>query len=350
MASFGIAAAQLEHHENACSSSSTLSSSSGPPTRVFAAQRTLPAQALRARLSSGAAPPAWAMFLPAGHVEGLKDRISGLSSACSSSPSTSSGCAGALEAAQVWRLSQDSRGTRAVQQALEDAESNEERETIAAGLQGCVWAAMQDLHANHVVQKCVATLRPAACQFIFDELAGARFEEFVGVAAAARHKYGCRVVQRLVEHCPAEQTWELGEGLLREASAIARHPYGNYVVQHFLLHGAEHQRKRLEDLLEAEVSVLGRDAHGSAVLAGAFLVGMGAFCPRLAARMLQEPGLLVAMAGMRHGHVAVMKLLEQVTGVELEEARALLTETRGVLEESKFGRAVVALLDQQPSV
>merc|ERR1712045_449452 len=115
-------------------------------------------------------------------------------------------------------------------------------------------------------------------------------------------------------------------------------------MQSFLQHVTEPQRRRLESFLEAEVRVLGQDNYGSAVLAGAFLYGEEAFCGRLATRILQEPGLLITMAGMRHGHMAVLRLLNRVTAVELQDARAVLSMSREVLNESKFGCVVMAHL------
>jgi len=110
------------------------------------------------------------------------------------------------------------------------------------------------------------------------------------------NKYGCRVVQRLVEHCPQSQIRGLVEALPREVRQIAMHFFGNYVVQNLLQYAAEPQRIRLKDVPLAELRVLGQDTYGNAVLAGASLHGEEVFCKMLATRLLQEPGLLVSMA------------------------------------------------------
>lgn len=339
----------------ACSGSAAVCDAGSATARAVAAHRALPAQALRDRLGgSDAASSPWALFLPRkvlAEGSALKRGLSTdrVSSQDSCALSTTPGCADLFEAGKVWRLSQDARGCRAIQQALEGVDGDEERESISEELRGHVGEAIQDPHANHVIQKCVVLLRPAACQFIIDELMVARLEDGVGAAGAARNRYACRVVQRLVEHCSEGQVWGLVEAILREASAIARHPYGNYVVQHLLEHGAASQRRRLEGLLEAEVCALGQDSHGSAVLAGAFLHAEESFCSRLAARLMLEPGLLVAMACTRLGHTVVLRLLAYLSGAELERARAMLWKSRRELEASRFGCVVAARLDESQS-
>eukprot|EP00425_Heterocapsa_triquetra_P030434 CAMPEP_0195111272 /NCGR_PEP_ID=MMETSP0448-20130528/95440_1 /TAXON_ID=66468 /ORGANISM="Heterocapsa triquestra, Strain CCMP 448" /LENGTH=121 /DNA_ID=CAMNT_0040148037 /DNA_START=39 /DNA_END=401 /DNA_ORIENTATION=+ len=70
----------------------------------------------------------------------------------------------------VWRLARNSTGCRRVQQALEDAASDDERVKLVQELRGHVWSAMRCPFANHVLQKCFVTMRPCALQFIIDEL------------------------------------------------------------------------------------------------------------------------------------------------------------------------------------
>ena len=57
------------------------------------------------------------------------------------------------------------------------------------------------------------------------------------MVALSTHQYGCRVVQRLLEHCTMakQRASVLGE-VLRATPALAQDQYGNYVVQHVLQH------------------------------------------------------------------------------------------------------------------
>lgn len=49
------------------------------------------------------------------------------------------------------------------------------------------------------VQKCIECVEPAALQFIINAFSGQ-------VYALSTHPYGCRVIQRILEHCTPEQT------------------------------------------------------------------------------------------------------------------------------------------------
>eukprot|EP00913_Durusdinium_trenchii_P035379 g33108.t1 len=97
-------------------------------------------------------------------------------------------------------------------------------------------------HANHVLQKCITCSRPQDCQFIVDEIMACN--GFVELAA--RHKYGCRIIQRLLERCPL-QVERIAAAILSDVSGIARHPYGNYVLQNLLEHGTPAHRHRLAE-------------------------------------------------------------------------------------------------------
>ena len=129
-------------------------------------------------------------------------------------------------AGRVWDLSQRSKGCRYVQAALENC-SDGERFTLALELQGHVLAAARSACANYVLQKIIQVLRPQACQFIIDEI----MKTPADVPILARHQYGCRILQRLLEHCQAQQMEGLVKLLLEDATALVRHNYGTFVMQ-----------------------------------------------------------------------------------------------------------------------
>merc|ERR1712190_562957 len=132
---------------------------------------------------------------------------------------------------RVWTLSQDADGCRKVQELIEDC-TDGEQEGIAAELQGHVWQALVCPHANHVLQKCIMSMRPQTCQFIIDELIMEK-----KVASGAQLKYGCRVIQRLLEHCREDQVHEICEKLLASGIELSGHHFGSYVMQHLAEYG-----------------------------------------------------------------------------------------------------------------
>jgi len=261
------------------------------------------------------------------------------------SPAASSVGAGppvALEVlGNVWHLSQDSVGSRRVQEALDDAENDEARLDLALELRGHIWDALHCPHANHVLQRCIVSLRPPALQFILDELLQPRRAQ---VVQAARHRFGCRIIQRLFEHCRQDQLQEIYEELLGSAVPLSKHVYGNFVMQHLLEYGASAYRRQLTNVLERHVKAMVKDEHGHAVLSKAIANGSPEERLRLARALLQEGGLLLRMARGRHGHGAVKEVLEVLQGEEQDMARKQLLDSVAKLRLSRYGRSVAASL------
>lgn len=248
----------------------------------------------------------------------------------------------AAAAGRVWQLSRDAAGCRLVQSAFDNATTDREREALASELQGHVWEALQCPHANHVLQKAVGVLRAEAVQFIIDEIA----LHAGGAVQASRHKYGCRVVQRLIEYCPPGQICDMAEKLMKEMKVIARHPYGNYVVQKLLLHGTQEQRGLILAVVHADVPGFAADANASAVLGAAVELG-GEVGQELATSLVEGDVLLVSMSCSRLGHTSIehiLELLEEVSPKHHLEALRQLTAGAETLGASRFGRHILDTL------
>lgn len=114
---------------------------------------------------------------------------------------------------------------------------------LVKGLQGHVTEAWEcpnaAPHANHVLQRCIEALPPADCAFVLEEMLSS------GIERASSNKYGCRIVQRLIEHFPHEVMEPLFKEILDpdtlQKLAVSR--FGNFVVQCILEHGSSEQRK-----------------------------------------------------------------------------------------------------------
>jgi hypothetical protein len=237
----------------------------------------------------------------------------------------------------LWLLSQDPQGSRRVQAAFEAAASDAAREILAEELHGHVAKASRCAHANHVLQKCIALLRPEALQFMLDE-----FLARDGLAVqAAKHRYGCRVVQQLLRKCPATQTAELAEALLREAKALACHTIGHYTIQQFLELGTEEQRYRLARTVERNARAIGLSTPGGAIVRAALVHAASDDKVWIARALLEVPEVLLYLATQLRGSAAVVQVLETLQGREWKRARTLLFEHEDALKASRFGRDVV---------
>lgn len=243
----------------------------------------------------------------------------------------------------VWMLSKDDKGCRRVQDALEEAVSDEERMALVAELRPHVWEAIRCPNANFVIQKCIGTMRPGKLQFIVDEIRG-------NAGKVARHKYSCRILQRLFEHCPPEQLGELVEELLSEAVDLCTHMFGSYVMKHLLEHGAPSQATALKSILAENVSTISEHSYGSAVLCAALEQANQDATVALAGTFLQDPALLVRIAHSRHGQLSVKLALQVAEGMlpaQRQMALSALKGARRTLCTSRYGRALNKHLAEQ---
>lgn len=288
-------------------------------------------------LGPGEAVPGWAAFL---HDQDLHALVSD-ASACNPTFGKTPSCdAGSVEG-HVWSLSQKPKGCRLVQDAIDACPTDHGRECLAKELKSHVWDAVRCPHANFVVQKLFVSVRPQACQFVLDEILQ---HGPWAPAHIARHKYGCRIMQRMFEHCRSEQLREIAASLLKEMQSLARHPYANYVAQMLVEHGTAAQRSQACQQLEQNAFLMGSDNCASAVVAKALAWSPEEDRCNLARALTAEPGLLASMARMRYGHVAVQLVLQILQGQDLSKALKELTERVSSLRASRYGRLVLGVM------
>lgn len=152
---------------------------------------------------------------------------------------------------QSVNLAMQMYGCRVVQKALEyvntprliDLVSEFENPKL---LLSCV----HDSNGNHVIQKCIEIVSKVAkeaqttaeserlsskIQFIINAFRG-------NVKKLSSHPYGCRVVQRILEHCSNDQKAIVLEELRQCCTELVQDCYGNYVIQFVMQHGWEPDR------------------------------------------------------------------------------------------------------------
>ncbi|CAE7302602.1 pum [Symbiodinium sp. CCMP2456] len=145
----------------------------------------------------------------------------------------------------VWALSQDKKGCRLVQKALEVA--GRETAAIAAELSGHILEAIKHPEANYVVQKAITQLSVGGSGFIVEEIMGS-------AVAVAKNRMGCRIFCRLLEFCSTNpKVGHLVDELLADVSDLCCHSFAHHVIQSILEHGEERHKHVIAQTLVADV-------------------------------------------------------------------------------------------------
>merc|ERR1712217_104700 len=94
-------------------------------------------------------------------------------------------------------------------------------------------------HGNHVLTKLVEVIPAVALQPIIGQL------QSQGPAIVAKHRFGSRVLERLLEHCSEMEIGELIDQIVEKSEMLCKHIYGNFVIQHLLEQGSLTRRQAI---------------------------------------------------------------------------------------------------------
>lgn len=199
---------------------------------------------------------------------------------------------------------------------------------------------MSSPHANHVLQRIIELLPPTAVGFIFQEMSHKWNPDFV-----AKHKFGCRVLERMIEHFPSAQTFPAWanflDRLLENAALHCYHSFATFIMQHLMEHGTEEHRQVITAAVTKELERAASDSHASGVLDKALCFLAPQEQQNLASQILEIDGLLGRMVVANRP--AAERLLRVVSGPSKAEAQRQLTAafpdvvTRNKALKSVFG-------------
>jgi len=198
-------------------------------------------------------------------------------------------------------------------------------------LHGSVQEAMRSAHANYVIQKVVEVMPPAQAGFIVQELRGV-------ATSVACHRYGCRILCRLLEHSMGGEL--IGE-VLEVAETLCRHPFAHHVVESVLEHGDEEQRHRVFLALHSDLVQNAQDPHASFVIQAAFEKCSTEDAQALAHGLVRGgPHIVASLAQTRPG-ARVLRTLLKLPGNSSLSACDVIQQCESFLYETKHGRLLL---------
>ena len=130
-----------------------------------------------------------------------------------------------------------------------------------------------------MVQKVIECVPPKHLNFIVDSFKGQVYQ-------LSTHPYGCRVIQRILEHCDADQTAQILDEIHPQTEQLTQvlfithdtamitlginfflqDQYGNYVVQHILEHGRPDDKLKITNEMRGRVVQLAQHKFASNVI------------------------------------------------------------------------------------
>jgi hypothetical protein len=223
----------------------------------------------------------------------------------------------------------DSLGCRVVQRAIEVADRAMAIELIRE-LRGHVQDLIQSPHGNYVVQKVAEVLPPILVSFVVRELHGS-------AAEFARHRFGCRVLIRLIEHGTYQEEdfgkAELIEELFAELDDLCRHPFAHHVVKAIVEHAPAELKNRVLVFLCTRASRKVQDRYCGYVMEAALEGGPEQQVRALAEQLLGDTQAgLIQLSQSRHG-CNILRLILKLPGPISERALGMLRTAAPRLRE-----------------
>lgn len=177
---------------------------------------------------------------------------------------------------EMLQLSLQMYGCRVVQKSLETL-NEEDLPQMLREFHHNVLSCIHDQNGNHVIQKCIEVMsskvkkalaieergvsgdakgtdnngKQTRSQFLSSEIDFVVDDVLNNVASLSCHPYGCRVLQRILEHCIEEKKVAALDEIRKCHKTLLDDQYGNYVIQHVLQFGRQSDRESILKIVVA---------------------------------------------------------------------------------------------------
>ena len=256
---------------------------------------------------------------------------------------------------EMMQLSLQMYGCRVVQKALETI-GEEDVSRLLHEFHHNVLSCIYDQNGNHVIQKCIEVMSTRAkrslsqgdqahSDFLRGQIDFIISDIIVNAASLSCHPYGCRVLQRILEHCDDETKHKILDEVKASHKRLLDDQYGNYVIQHVLQFGRTSDR---DSILQIVVSTgllgLSRQKFASNVVEKLLKYGNSTHRRAIAAEMLKKSNdlsianqspegasVVLLMVRDAYANYVVQTTLDVVP--ESEEKRLLVRELKAHSDE-----------------
>lgn len=162
---------------------------------------------------------------------------------------------------EMLQLSLQMYGCRVVQKSLETLRE-EDLPHMMLEFHHNVLSCIHDQNGNHVIQKCIEVMNararkseaagdPDRACFLREQIDFIVNDVLVNTATLSCHPYGCRVLQRILEHCDDQRKEMVLDEIKKNHQKLLDDQYGNYVIQHVLQFGRDSDRDSILHIVQA---------------------------------------------------------------------------------------------------
>lgn len=257
-------------------------------------------------------------------------------------------------------------GCRVIQKAIRCLEQEDVSKLIKE-FHDKVITFTHDPNGNHVIQRSIQVMSSFAkeaadsgdpdlasslsdqMQFIIDDIVA-------NAETLSTHRYGCRVVQRAIEHCVDEQKNAVLETLVSCHENLVVDQYGNYVVQQVLACGTEaHQAAILKTLTHnGALLTLSKHKYASNVVEAVLMHGKPHHKEQILEEMLTDTrkdhvgGYCCAIELSKDpiANYVVKKAIEVSEDEQKEKLFQLISASRPELAKSPYAKYVLQRIDK----
>ena len=250
-------------------------------------------------------------------------------------------------------VSINTHGCRVVQRALEFGTVEQNYALFKAIPPFKLVDLCMDVNGNHVMQKFVETLPPAALHEIVMVITDPA-TDYVALSTVARlslHSYGCRVVQRLLVRCDADDRATLLGFIVAAFPELVSDQFGNYVAQHSLEHSGEEEKKAIISTLTLmDLFSLCCNKFASNVIEKAVRARLSdkTVLHRLIASIVQSEHALLELMKDKYGNYVVKAICDLSTSEfpEVLYVKNVLIAHSGILKRYTYGYHLVDKLER----
>merc|ERR1712113_474032 len=219
---------------------------------------------------------------------------------------------------------------------------------MARQLKGHIAKAVRSPHANHVVQEIIRLIPLNQIDFVVQEV------EQMGLKLVF-HKYGCRILCRLIESDCSMQSSDksmvcIVERVLQRLGDIIYDIFGHFVVESILEHGQDSHRAKILTELKANAIRAAHHDRGAFVVVKAMQYGCPEDVEDLSKKILaQGPEKLAGMASTWSGQNVIRALMQKtLTRQSLSDSFSCPAALAN-LRTNKYGRDILKDLKQTHS-